>query len=165
MLGIDFQQILLHLLNVVILFFVLYFLLYKPVCKFMDQREQHYKEIDEKAKKNLADAEQSKEEYRRKLEAASEEISAMKEKSRKEISEEKNARLAKAESDAAEILEKAQKKAKAEHDQIIGSAQKEISELVTDATEKIVLHESVSDSYDQFLNSAESDEGEQANES
>ena len=37
-LNIDFQQIFLHLFNFVVLFAILYFLLYKPVKNFMDQR-------------------------------------------------------------------------------------------------------------------------------
>ena len=37
-LNIDFQQILLHMLNIVLLFGGLYLLLYKPVKKFMDER-------------------------------------------------------------------------------------------------------------------------------
>ena len=39
-LNIDIQQILLHLLNFTILFAGLYFILYKPVRKFMDAREE-----------------------------------------------------------------------------------------------------------------------------
>ena len=38
-LNIDWQQILLHVLNFVILFGGLYFLLYKPVKNFMAKRE------------------------------------------------------------------------------------------------------------------------------
>ena len=40
-LNIDWQQILLHVLNFVILFGGLYFLLYKPVKNFMAKREAH----------------------------------------------------------------------------------------------------------------------------
>ena len=40
-LNINFQQILLHLLNFVILAGGLYFLLYGPVKKFMDGRQKH----------------------------------------------------------------------------------------------------------------------------
>ena len=36
-LNIDFSQILLHLFNVVILFAILYFLIYKPVRNFMEK--------------------------------------------------------------------------------------------------------------------------------
>ena len=46
MLGIDIQQILLHLLNFVILFTGLYVLLYGPVKKFMDSRIEEYKKQD-----------------------------------------------------------------------------------------------------------------------
>ena len=52
-LNIDWQQILLHALNFVILVGGLYFLLYKPVKKFMAQREAHYRDMDEKAKQTL----------------------------------------------------------------------------------------------------------------
>ena len=57
-LGIDLTQILLHMFNVVLLFTGLYVILYSPVKKIMKQREEHYKEMDEAAKKNLAEAEE-----------------------------------------------------------------------------------------------------------
>jgi F-type H+-transporting ATPase subunit b len=52
-LNIDIQQILLHLLNFTILFGILYFLLYSPVKKFMEKREQYYKDMDAEAKGEL----------------------------------------------------------------------------------------------------------------
>ena len=48
-LNIDWQQILLHLLNFAILAGGLYFLLYKPVKDFMDKRTAYYKEMDDQA--------------------------------------------------------------------------------------------------------------------
>ena len=50
-LNINLQQILLHALNFVILFGVMYFLLYKPVKSFMDSRKAHYEKMDEDANK------------------------------------------------------------------------------------------------------------------
>ena len=50
-LNIDWQQILLHLLNFVILAGGLYLLLYKPVKTFMEKRQQYYQEQDAKAAK------------------------------------------------------------------------------------------------------------------
>ena len=55
-LNIDWQQILLHLLNFVILAGGLYLLLYKPVKTFMEKRQQYYQEQDAKAAKLLSDA-------------------------------------------------------------------------------------------------------------
>lgn len=43
-LNIDWQQILLHWMNLAILTGGLYFLLYKPVKQFMEKREAHYRE-------------------------------------------------------------------------------------------------------------------------
>ena len=50
-LNIDWQQILLHLFNFVILFAVLYFLLYSPVKKFMDERQKQFADFENEAKR------------------------------------------------------------------------------------------------------------------
>ena len=69
-LNIDWQQILLHLLNFVILAGGLYLLLYKPVKAFMEKRQQYYQEQDAKAAKTLADAEKTAAEVRQQLKNA-----------------------------------------------------------------------------------------------
>ena len=69
-LNIDWQQILLHLLNFVILAGGLYLLLYKPVKTFMEKRQQYYQEQDAKAAKTLADAEKTAAEVRQQLKNA-----------------------------------------------------------------------------------------------
>ena len=56
-LNINLQQIFLHMLNFVILTGGLYFILYNPVKKFMDQRTAHYAEMDKAAADKLAAAE------------------------------------------------------------------------------------------------------------
>ena len=55
-LNIDWQQIILHLLNFAILAGGLYFLLYRPVRKFMDQREEHYRQMETEAQQRLDQA-------------------------------------------------------------------------------------------------------------
>ena len=55
-LNIDWQQIILHLLNFAILAGGLYFLLYRPVRKFMDQREEHYRQMENEAQQRLDQA-------------------------------------------------------------------------------------------------------------
>ena len=64
-LNIDWQQIILHLLNFAILAGGLYFLLYRPVRKFMDQREEHYRQMETEAQQRLDQAKATEEEYRR----------------------------------------------------------------------------------------------------
>ena len=80
MLGIDIQQILLHLLNFVILFTGLYVLLYGPVKKFMDSRIEEYKKQDDEAEEKLKNAEKLEAEYKEKLAGADAEIAENKKK-------------------------------------------------------------------------------------
>ena len=63
-LNIDWQQILLHLFNFLILFGGLYLLLYRPVKAFMDKRTAYYADMDAEAKRKLADAERQEKQYR-----------------------------------------------------------------------------------------------------
>ena len=59
-LNIDWQQILLHLFNFVILTGGLYFLLYGPVKKFMNKRLRYYKELDKQANKKIKETTKDK---------------------------------------------------------------------------------------------------------
>lgn len=82
-LNIDWQQILLHVLNFVILFGGLYFLLYKPVKNFMAKREAHYAEMAQKAQSELDSAEKIKADYQEQLKSVEGEISAKRTEARK----------------------------------------------------------------------------------
>ena len=136
-LNIDWQQILLHLLNFTLLFAGLYFLLYKPVKKFMQKREEYYKKMQDEADEMLSHAQASKAEYEQKLADADREIAGKKEDA------------------AVKIKEDAKEEAKAMRAQIVDGARKEITEMVNQAAEKILLSEDVSTTYDAFLDAAE----------
>ena len=154
-LNIDWQQILLHLLNFTILFAALYFFLYKPVKDFMEKREAGYKKQHDDAEQALADAEKTKAEYEEKIAGAEEEIAAMKTEAGTKNAEERARVIEQAKAEAVTIVEAAKKRGELEHDKIIAEAQREIADIVTTATEKIVLSADVSKSYDEFLKSAE----------
>lgn len=106
-LNIDIKQIALHLLNFVLLFLILYFLLYKPVKKFMEKREAHYREQDERSNARLAEAEQSKLEYEKRLNQADEEIADKKRAVISEARAESERIIKSAENESAVILKKA----------------------------------------------------------
>lgn len=159
-LNIDWQQILLHLFNFTILFGALYFLLYKPVVDFMAKREAYYKDLEEKAKANLEDAEKTKNEYDARLSAADEEIKAKKTEAGKAANMERERIVDEAKKEADSIVKAAGAKALKEHDKIVDDAKKEIADMVSEATEKIVMSEDVSASYDEFLKSIEGDKNE-----
>ncbi len=154
-LGIDFTQILLHMFNVVLLFAGLYVILYAPVKKIMQQREDHYKEMDESAQSKLAEAEQKNAEYEEKLKNVEAEISQQKKKASLDIATMRSNAEADARDAAAKILEDAKKDAENQRKAIIESAKKDITEMVEDATRKVVLAGNTSEAYDMFLDNAE----------
>ncbi|MBQ3601124.1 MAG: ATP synthase F0 subunit B [Lachnospiraceae bacterium] len=157
-LNIDWQQILLHLFNFVLLFAILYFLLYQPVKEFMDKRTQYYKKIDDDAKSNFEESKKTKEEYENKLASVDVEISARNEKARKEQEESKARKIKEAEKEAEKIIKDAHETLEKERVKMLKEAQDEISDMVVSVTEKIVLQASTSESYEQFLTAVEKGE-------
>ena len=154
-LNIDWQQILLHLFNFTILFGCLYILLYKPVKNFMQQRVDHYSEMDQKAEQTLAEAQSEKASYEEKQKEFADERKAVKSKMGQEVEAERERRVIAAKTEAEKIVADARTEAEREKGEIIASAQKEITDMVTEAMEKLTLEQTASDAFDQFLDAAE----------
>lgn len=154
-LGIDFTQIFLHMFNVVLLFGGLYIILYAPVKKIMQDRENHYKEMDESAKNKLAEAEQKNAEYEEKLKNVEVDISQQKKKASLDIANMRSNAEAEARDAAGKILEDAKRDAENQRKAIVASAKKDITEMVEEATRKVVLASNTSEAYDMFLDNAE----------
>lgn len=154
-LNIDWQQILLHLLNFVILAGGLYFLLYQPVKDFMAKREQHYREIDEAAEKNRAEAERLRRAAQERYTTAEDEIGRMRTKASDEIEAEKQRQFAEARADARRILETAGKTADLRTKKALADANEQLRALAVDAVEKLIINEG--SALDKFLDAAESE--------
>ena len=156
-LNIDIQQILLHMLNFVLLFAGLYFILYSPVKKFIDERKKIYENMDSEAKQALERAKNTQKEYEEKIASAKNEVEKMKQKSQEEANAQATKLIENAEKEAQDIIEKARKITEIEKQESIKDANREISNLAVSAAKKIVF-ESTSDSYDAFLDNAKEDE-------
>ena len=154
MLGIDLTQILLHLFNTAILFAGLYFLLYKPVQKFMQKREEQYKAMDEAAAQKLAEAEKEEALYQEKLQTLEAEIEEKRQQQTAEMDQERENRMAEALAEAEKILDKARANAAEERSQILESVRGDITLMVEEAARKIVAEKSPSESFDAFLSEA-----------
>ena len=156
-LNIDWQQILLHLLNFTVLFAILYFLLYKPVKKFMEQRTEYYKKLDDEAKAKLADAENTKKEYQSRLEHADAEIAEKKQAAHAAAEAAGAESLRRAEDAAEKLLSDARDRIAAEHTKMLRDAEREITDMVADAAEKLVMQSTTAEAFDQFLDAAGSE--------
>ena len=156
-LNINWQQILLHLFNLVLLFTILTVLLYNPIRKFMDKRKKYYDDMDNKAKQNLEDSVAKKEEYENRIKGVNDEISDMREKATKNADIESENIIASAKAEADKIISDAKVEAAREKAHSISEANQEISKMVADATEKIVFKDTDS-AYESFLNNVEGSE-------
>lgn len=157
-LNIDWQQILLHLLNFTILAFGLYFILYKPVTKFMEKREKEYKEREEKTKSALAEAEKKDEEYRAKLDLAEKEAADIKNEAAVSAAAAAEEKKAQANKEAAEIIEKAKKQAAKEKASALDGAALEVKEMVYGISDKLAAGKPAGEVYDEFLKEVEKQE-------
>ena len=153
-LNLDWQQILLHLMNFVILFAILYFLLYKPVRNFMDKRKAAYQEMDDQANQNKQEAEELKAQYEQQLASADAEIAEKKQAAITAAEARAKGSEQKAQEEAADIISKAKRQAESERDRIVGEAGDTITEMAKEAAEK-ALFGTTSDAFDSFLNMVE----------
>ena len=152
-LNIDWQQILLHLLNFAILAGGLYLLLFKPVKAFMEKRESYYQNMDSEAKQKLQDAEALKDSYTRQLDSAAQEIAQKKADAQRAIEGSRSEQLRAAKDEADRILQAARANTEREHDKMLRDAQKEMADLAVTAAEKLLLKGEGSPD-EQFVNAA-----------
>lgn len=153
-LNIDWQQILLHLFNFVILGGGLYLLLYRPVKQFMERRQTHYEDLYRQAEQDRARAERLREEYQARLDQADAAIARKKADAEKELNALLSQRIDEAKQQAEEILAKAREGADREEREMVSKASRELVGIAVTAAEKIALG-AEGDPYDQFLNLAE----------
>ncbi|MBR0411621.1 MAG: ATP synthase F0 subunit B [Eubacterium sp.] len=154
-LGIDFVQVLIHMFNVIILFGGLYFLLYGPVKKFMEQREEHYKKLDDEKNSALEEARRLKEEREAQLGSLEEEISQKKQEAAKELKTLRSQKMKEAEEEASQIISKAETEAQRKRKEIVDGAKDDISSIIADAADKLLVNGDTDSFYDAFLEDAE----------
>lgn len=152
-LNIDWQQILLHLFNFVILAGGLYLLLYKPIKDFMEKRAAYYQGMADEAKEKLEHAQSVETEYQTKLAEVETEISEKRIEAARKAEEVITEAEKQAEKQAEKIVADARRNAEEERRKILASAEKEIAELAVSAAEKLV-QESMDNTYEQFFESA-----------
>ncbi len=156
-LNIDWQQILLHMLNFAVLAGGLYFLLYKPVKDFMGKRAQHYRELDEQARRDREEAAALRKNAQERFDAVQEEIAQLRIKAGDEMEAEKQQMIADARADARRILDTAGKTAEQRAKKALADSNDEIRTLALEAVRKMLLSDE--DALDNFLDASEGGPG------
>ena len=153
-LNIDWQQILLHWLNLAILVGGLYFILFKPVKQFMEKRAAYYKELDQQAAQKLEQAESIKAQYQAKLDGVEVELHEARQKAQLAVQQSAEEQIKQAQAQARQIVAQAQAQAEHSKEKAIKDAHKEVRQLAMEAAEMLAFHPEV-DPFDQFLDTAE----------
>lgn len=156
-LNIDWQQILLHIFNFLILVGGLYLLLYKPVKNFMENRKKYFSEMDEKAKAEKDSAELEKQKYLNKLKNAESEIEKMKTDSMQSAKKIADEYIEDAKLERDQIISNAKTQAETEKEKIFRTANSEIEVMVSEAVDKMLVKEGT-DPLDEFLDRAEKED-------
>ena len=155
-LNIDWQQILLHIFNLAILTGGLYFLLYAPIKKFIEKREEEYRRLDAETKERLSSAEAMENEAKLRLDGVESEILRMRAKADEELHARADRQIEEAAQKAEKIISDAQKSAQEERKAILRDADNEIISMTKEAAKKMVFN-STDEAYEAFLDAAERD--------
>ena len=155
-LNIDLQQVLLHVFNLLLLTGGLYFLLYSPVKKFMDAREEQYRRRQNEADEAVRAAQAHEAEAATRLAELDGELLRRRQDAEAELQSYRDGERARAEAEAERILAHARQSAEAERRELLRSADREIVDLTRDTVAKL-LHADTESAYTAFLDAAEGD--------
>lgn len=141
MLDINIWEIVLYIVNIVILFFFLRWLLYKPVAKFLNNRtDSIQKQLNEAAKKQ-AEAEQEKAKYNTMMADAQDLAAQMISWGKKTAEDQAQQIVSDAESQAREIRERADRYIEEQTKQAVLEMRGRITEIAIQIAEKILERE------------------------
>ena len=134
-------DILIHIINILVLFALLRFILWKPVNRFLSEREQRVKAKHDEADKTLLDAEALKQEYAANLDGIEAKGRDMMRESEIKATEEAEEILSEAHEKAKEMIDEARDRIADEKKRAVDNARREIAELATDMAERILKRE------------------------
>ena len=138
---INFVEILLYIANIIILFFFLRWLLYKPITKFLQNRTNEIqKQVDEAAQK-YSDAEQLKAKYDEMMENAQDLATELINKSKAVADEQAKQIVVEAEESAAEIRQRTDKHIESQKQQAVLEMRQEVTRMAIQIAEKVLQRE------------------------
>ena len=126
------------ILNIVVLFFILKKLLFKPVTKHMEERTKKIQQALDAAEESKEMVRQMKIEYDEKIKAAKEEGQKVIDMYRQMAEKEYNSIIETAKKESDQMLADAKAELQVEKEQLVTSIKGEISDLVLAASEKVL---------------------------
>jgi F-type H+-transporting ATPase subunit b len=137
----DWRVILAYVVNIGVLFFVLWKILYKPIKKFLDEREARYRRISEDLERRDHDTQAEKEKYGELVGHVQEESESVLRDARQQANRKAEDILADAEKQAAEFIKQARKQIADEQKAARQEMRDQIVDLAVDMASRILERE------------------------
>ena len=145
MLNINFWNIAITIVNLLVLYALMRKFLVKPVRAVMEEREQRIESQLTDASQKQEQAHNLKMEYENKLEQAGVEASASIQKAREIAGQEQEQMIQETKDETQRIFEQSKKEIELEQEKATREAKKQISELALTAARKIIISGDVND--------------------
>lgn len=150
-LGLSVQEFLLHFFNFIILVTALFFLLYKPVRKFMAKRDADYKDAETNYVAAIKEINEAKDESERILNEAREEAVYIAEEAHALAMVQTEEILNAAKEEAKDLLTKAKDDCENIHEKEKQELYYSVSELAVDISQKLIDRDLTSEDNDKFI--------------
>jgi F-type H+-transporting ATPase subunit b len=137
-LGVNLPLLLAQLINVAVLFGLLYLLAYKPIMRMLDERSRKIKESMEQTEYIKQKAEQAEEEAKKRIDAAAKEGQEAIARAARTGEEVKREAQQKAKEEAEALIVRARTEIQHERDEAIGELRKEFADITIMAAEKVI---------------------------
>ena len=140
-LGLSWQSIALHVLNVVILFFVLKLLVYKPILKFMKKREKSFSDKTDMLDTREKELIQQKQQYDQMMSDAQTQAASIITKSNEMARDHAKELIEDAKEQSRELVIRARKEIAIEKEQTQLEMKSEIVDMAVQIAEKVLKRE------------------------
>ena len=160
--GINIPGLVTQLISFGILFFLLWFLLYKPIVRMLDERSERIRDSLEASERAQAEAASSREETQRQLEEARAEGQQMIAQARDVADRFREEELAKAREDIAAERSRAEANIQRERDAAVEELRREFAGLAIVAAERVIRRSLDESDHDEMIQQALED-GSRAN--
>jgi F-type H+-transporting ATPase subunit b len=137
-LGINMPTLLAQLINVAILFGLLYLVAYRPIMRMLDERSRKVKESMEQTEFIKQQAERAEEEAEKRIEAASKEGEEVIARAMRTGDEVKREAQQQSKQEAETLIARARAEIQHERDEAIGDLRKEFADLTVMAAGKVI---------------------------
>ena len=140
-LGLEWQSIVLHLFNLVVLTVGLYFLLFKPVKRMVKERQAKVKKIEKQNSERNEEVKKKKESTEAVLSDAKKEAAVIHENAVKVANQKADDIVSSARREAKSLIERTEQEMEEEHHKLQSDIEKQIADVSLAVAEKVLARE------------------------